>query len=120
MNIRLRLIAAIVLVGGGLAAMAASYSLMRLPTPGRHEPRLGGVRKVVQIEVFESSEATGTVEIYRQVPGSTVSNLEYTVTCSSGKAAVALSSTNTFYVAAGDVLYRSGTATNGFVRLIVQ
>lgn len=101
-------------------AIAGSYSLMRAPTPGLYTTTEGGVGKVVQIEVYGSAVADGTVVLYKTVPGGSTSNLEYTVTCSSGSAIVALTSTNTFYLAGGDILTRTGTATNGTVRLILQ
>lgn len=100
--------------------LAGSYSLMRAPAPGVYTNNVGGVGKVMQIEAYDSTVADGTVTLYKTVPGSSTSNLEYTVTCSSGKAVVALTSTNTFYLAGGDILTRSGTATNGTVRLILD
>jgi len=100
--------------------LAGSYSLMRAPAPGIYTNNAGGVGKVVQLEVYDSTIADGTVTFYKTVPGSTSSNLEYTVTCSSGKAVVALTSTNTFYLAGGDILTRAGTATNGTARLILE
>lgn len=100
--------------------LAGSYDLVSLPAPGYWSPPVAGVGKVVQIEVTGSAVATGTVELYKLAPGGASSNLQYTVTCSSGSAVVALASTNTFYLAAGETIYRAGTATNGAVRLILQ
>ena len=102
------------------AALAGSYDLISLPAPGFWKPPVAGVGKVVQIEVYNSAVADGTVQIYKLTPDGTYSNLQYTVTCSSGYGLAALTSTNTFYIAGGDTLYRAGTATNGAVRLILQ
>ena len=102
------------------ASLGGAYDLVRLPAPGAHVVPHGGTGKVVQIEVYGSAVATGTVTLHKLVPGGATSNLQYTVTCADGAAVAALSSTNTFYVSSGDVLYRAGTATNGLVRLIVQ
>lgn len=101
-------------------ALAGSYTLVRLPSPGFHTITTGGTGKVVQIEVYDSTVADGTVQLYKLTPGGSASNLQYTVTCASGAAVVGLTSTNTFYVSAGDVIYRTGTATDGAVRLILQ
>ena len=101
-------------------AVAGSYDLVRAPAPGVYTNNVGGVGKVMQIEVYDSAVASGTVTLYKSVPGSASSNLEYTVTCANGTATAALSSTNTFYLAGGDVLTRAGTATNGTVRLILE
>ena len=101
-------------------AVAGSYGLVRAPAPGIYTNHVGGVGNVVQIEVYDSAVASGTVVLYKSVPGSASSNLEYTATCANGTAVAALSSTNTFYLAGGDVLTRVGTATNGTVRLILE
>lgn len=101
-------------------ALSQDYTLMRLPAPGFHTAQIGGTGKVVQIEVYDSTVQSGTVQLYKLTPGGTASNLQYTVTCSSGKAVAALTSTNTFYVSSGDVIFRTGTATNGAVRLILD
>ena len=101
-------------------SLGGAYDLVRLPAPGAYVVPHGGTGKVVQIEVYGSAVATGTVTLHKLVPGGTTSNLQYTVTCADGAAVAALSSTNTFFVTSGDVLYRAGTATNGLVRLIVQ
>ena len=100
--------------------LAGSYDLVSLPAPGYWSPPVAGVGKVVQIEVMGSAVATGTVQLYKMAPGGASSNLMYTATCSGGAAVAALSSTNTFYIAAGETIYRAGTATNGAVRLILQ
>ena len=102
------------------AALAGNYSLMRLPLPGFHTATFGGTGKVVQIEVYGSTKADGTVQLYKLTPTGTTSNLQYTVTCSGGNGLAALTSTNTFYVSGGDVIFRTGTATNGAVRLILE
>jgi hypothetical protein len=104
----------------GSVALAGSYDLVSIPAPGYWSPPVAGVGKVVQIEVTGSAVADGTVQLYKMAPGGASSNLMYTVTCSSGAAVAALSSTNTFYIAAGETIYRAGTATNGAVRLILQ
>ena len=101
-------------------SLGGAYDLVRLPEPGVHVVPHGGTGKVVQIEVYGSAVADGTVTIHKLVPGGTTSNLQYTVTCANGAAVAALTSTNTFFVTSGDTLYRGGTATNGLVRLIVQ
>ena len=100
-------------------ALAGSFSLIRVPAPGVYEARVDGVGMVSQIEVYDSAVASGTVLLYTMVPGATTSNLQYTVTCSGGKALVVLTN-STFYVAGGDTLIRTGTATNGLVRLILE
>ena len=100
--------------------LAGSYDLVSIPAPGYWSPPVAGVGKVVQIEVTGSAVSTGTVQLYKMAPGGASSNLMYTVTCSSGNAVAALSSTNTFYIAAGETIYRTGTATNGACRLILQ
>lgn len=102
-------------------AVAGKYSLVRAPTPGTHTVRIdgGGVGKIVQIEVYDSAVATGTVLLYRTTPGSGSTNLLHTLTCADGKAVVAITN-STLYLAAGDVLTRGGTATNGAVRIILE
>lgn len=100
--------------------LAGSYDLVSIPAPGYWSPPVAGVGKVVQIEVAGSAVASGTVELYKLAPGGASSNLMYTVTCSSGSAVAALTSTNTFYIAAGETIFRTGTATNGAVRIILQ
>lgn len=110
---------ALLLIATGVS-MAGSYSLMRAPMPGIYTNNAGGVGKVVQIEVYDSAVTSGTVTLYKSVPGSLSSNLEYTVTCANGTAVAALSSTNTFYLSGGDILTRSGTATNGTCRLVLE
>jgi hypothetical protein len=116
-----KLIASIAL-GLSLAALcfAGSYELISLPARGKWKPPVDGVGKVVQIEVTGSGVASGTVTLYKMSPSGTSSNLEYTVTCSSGAVVKALTSTNTFYIAGGDTIYRGGTATNGACRIILE
>ena len=99
---------------------AGSYEYLRIPTTGATTIKTAGAAKVMMIEVAGSAVANGTVVLHRQVFGTTVSNEQYTVTCVNGNAVVGLTSTNTFYVASGDTLYRTGTATNGMVRLVLQ
>lgn len=99
---------------------AGSYDLVSIPAPGYWSPPVDGVGKVVQIEVSGSAVTNGTVLLYKMTPSGTASNLMYTVTCSSGAAIEALTSTNTFYIATGDRIYRTGTATNGACRIILQ
>lgn len=101
-------------------ALAGSYELVRIPEPGAVIADNSGCGKVVQIEVYDSAVSTGTVTLSKTVPGSTSTNLQYTVTCASGKAVVALTSTNTFFLAGGDTVIRGGTATNGLVRLVLE
>lgn len=101
-------------------ALAGSYELVRIPAPGTTTADIQGCGKVVQIEVYNSAVTTGTVTLSKIVPGSPTTNLQYTVTCASGTAVVALTSTNTFFLAGGDVVVRGGTATNGLVRLVIQ
>ena len=103
----------------GVTAFASSYSMMRLAAPGIYQNTAGGVGRVVQIEVYDSAVASGTVTLYKTVPGSSSTNLEYTVTCSGGKAVVAITN-STFYIAGGDTITRAGTATNGTVRLVLE
>lgn len=110
----------IVLASIASIAVAGSYSIIRLPTPGAWEANITGVGKAVHIEVYDSAIADGTVAIYTRVPGSSTSNLACTVTCANGKVVQAIASTNAFYLAGGDVLYRTGTATNGTVRIILE
>ena len=102
------------------SVFAGAYNVFRMPTPGAEKVKLPYVSKVMQIEVNGSTLATGTVVISKYTPSTGASNLQYSVTCVDGAKIVGLTSTNTFYIAAGDILYRTGTATNGFVRLIVQ
>lgn len=101
-------------------SLGGSYELVSLPSPGLWKPPVDGVGKVVQIEVTGSAVADGTVTLYKLAPDGLSSNLQYTVTCSSGSVVTALASTNTFYIAGGDTIYRGGTATNGACRIIVQ
>lgn len=100
--------------------LASPYQIVRIPAPGTVPADIAGVGMAVQVEVYDSAVADGTVTLSKIVPGSTSTNLMYTVTCASGKVAVTLASTNTFFLAGGDVIVRGGTATNGLVRIILD
>lgn len=77
-----------------------------------------GVAKVEQINVTGSAVASGTVIISKVTDNGATTNAYTTVTCSSG--AVTYTETNTVFLAAGDVLLRSGTATNGTCKVVVS
>ncbi len=77
-----------------------------------------GVAKVEQVQVTGSTEASGTVILSVIRDAGATTNALVTVTCSSG--AVTYTETNTVFIAAGDVILRSGTATNGAVRVFVS
>ena len=118
-----KLIASIAL-GLSLAALcfAGSYDLVSIPSPGYWTSTVSGtgVGKVVLIEVSGSAVDSGTVQLYKMSPDGASSNLQYTVTCSSGAVVKALTSTNTFYIASGERIFRTGTATNGACRIILE
>ena len=101
---------------------AGSYDLVSIPAPGYWTSTVSGtgVGKVVLIEVSGSTVADGTVLLYKMSPSGTSSNLQYSLTCSSGAVVKALTSTNTFYIASGERIYRTGTATNGACRIILE
>lgn len=101
------------------AALAGTYGIINLPAPGLWEPVGLDVGKIQQIDVAGSSVATGTVIVSSVSADGALTNALYTVTCSGGKATAALTSTNTAYYVRGEKLLRSGTSTNGAVRLIV-
>lgn len=117
-NLLMSMICAVALIAS--LAPAGSYDLVSLPAPGFWSPPVGGVGKVVQIDVAGSAVASGTVVLYTMSKDGLSSNLQYTATCSSGAVVAALTSTNTFYIASGDTLFRTGTATNGSCRLILE
>jgi hypothetical protein len=102
------------------AALAAgSYGVVNLPAPGLWEPVGVTLGKIQQIDVAGSAVATGTVIISSVSADGALTNALYTATCSGGKVTAVLSSTNTAWVVAGERILRSGTATNGAVRIIV-
>lgn len=102
------------------AALASgTYGIISMPAPGLYEPTGIDVGKIQQIDVAGSAVATGTVVVSSVSADGALTNALYTVTCSGGKATAALASTNTAYYVAGEKLLRSGTATNGAVRIIV-
>lgn len=114
-----KLIASLVATFALALVSMAGYSIVYLDV-GNNDVRNVGVAKVAQIDVTGSSVASGTVQFYQFNPAKTSSNLVYSVTCSSGAVTAALSSTNTFYLVAGDRILRTGTSTNGTARLIVS
>jgi len=100
----------------GVAAVA-SYAVVSFDI-GEQTIRNVGVAKVEQVQVTGSAVADGTVvlSVIRDAGAST--NELVSVECSSG--AVTYTETNTVFIAAGDLILRNGTATNGTCKVIVS
>ena len=100
-----------------VVAMAQSYSVITLPTPGLIEPVGIGVVKIAQVNVAGSTVADGTVILSLVSYDLTATNTLLTATCSGGK--VTYNETNAVYLVSGEKLLRTGTATNGTCTIIV-
>lgn len=100
------------------ACAAGTYGIINMQTPGLYEPVGISIGQLKQIDVAGSSVATGTVVISSVSRNGATTNALATVTCASGNATAAYTN-STVFILAGDRLLRSGTATNGTVRIIV-
>lgn len=98
-----------------MAAYAATYQIASLPTKGEHRAPGISLAKPVHIVTYGMLPDTGTV-IIKQIVDGIYTNTICTVTNAAGTVSAEIKSTN--YFAAGDILLREGTCTNGSVRLI--
>lgn len=94
-----------------------SYGLLLLPAPGMWNTAGAGVAALKQVQVSGSAVANGTVVIQRVSPDLATTNDIATATCNGGSAVLDI--TNSVYIVEGDLLLRSGTATNGACRVII-
>lgn len=101
--------AAIAVVG---VALAASYSVVGLPSPGEWSPTGIGVGKVAAVQIEGAYPADGTVILSRISADSATTNTLLTRTCSSGAYTGDIGEGTNIYIFAGDRLLRSGTVTN--------
>lgn len=99
--------------------IAGSYGVINISEPGLVEPLGFGVARIDQVECQGSAVANGTVIISSVSANGAHTNALVTVTNSAGKVTSAIANSTAYYIA-GDKLLRTGTATNGFVRIIVS
>lgn len=104
--------------GVGVVMAAGAYGLVSLPAPGLWTPTGVGVAKIAQVQVTGSAVDTGTVVLSRVSADNVTTQQLVSVTCSNG--AVTTNVQDAVYLVDGDRLLRSGTATNGACRIIVE
>jgi hypothetical protein len=101
--------AAIALVG---VALAASYSVISLPSPGEWQATGIGVGKVAAVIVENAYPTNSTFILSRISADGSVTNALLTCTDVDGQISADIGTGTNIYIFAGDRLLRSGTITN--------
>lgn len=116
----LLLTAALLAAMGTLAVFAAgNFSVVTFLRPGTQVPAGISVAKIAQVHVEGSAITSGTVVISRISHDNVTTQQLVSVTCTNGTVTANTLDSN-LYIVAGERLQRSGTATNGTCRIIVQ
>jgi hypothetical protein len=119
MNKKLTLAASLlVAIAACIALAAGTYHIVSVPMPGKWAAAGITVGKAQQIICEGSAVTTGTVMLYRMSADGTSSNLLVTVTNASGACSYDISGLGV-WLKAGDVIFRTGTSTNGPCWLIL-